>query len=676
MQKEKLKRENKITVPLVSVVIPTYNGSKTIQRAIQSALNQTHSNIEIIVVDDCSTDNTSEVVKNIKSEKIILIRHEVNKNGSAARNTGIRSAEGKYIAFLDDDDEWLEQKVEKQLHYLNSKDKDKWKAVITNNISDKGVSNIKREGNIKEDILNMRSSFAMGSSLLIKKEAIEEVGFFDEKYNRHQDQEFVLRYLRLYKLAVLQESLLKRHPSSGIPNGDKLLEIKNIFLSDFKEDIENLGPKKANKIYARQWLQVSKHYALNGSGKKTIKYLKKSLSYSFLFSRILKITPYEGYVTTIMALLKSKIIGRKTKNRFDKNTNQGGLNILIFAGCRDRKLNSKLAPLLESKKVGSVHLVRKGPLENSHLKLRQYPPKKIFSKNLLSREISRFFSGIKVLLRKDINLILGVHFRMHCIYTYYLAKLFKKKFGILLIESPKKYKMGGLYEKVLKSATFIGVRGSNSLQYLVDSGVKRERLFIARNEFEIPSHPLKSQKRTYDLIYIGNFVDVKDLPLWVEIVEEVKKEKKDVKAVMLGDGPDYPAILEMIKEKGLKDNIELVGRKKNVYEYIDKSKLLLMTSKSEGLPMVIVEAMSRGVLSVAPNVGDITDLVQNNINGIVIEGRDPKKFASQILGILDNGEEYKRMSKKAVVSINELVSLSKLDVLVEDWEKVLERINF
>jgi glycosyltransferase involved in cell wall biosynthesis len=676
MKKNQFRKSSNNVIPLVSVVIPTYNGSKTIERAINSVLNQTYEKIEVIVVDDCSKDNTAEVVRSIRDDRVKLLIHEENRNGSAARNTGIREARGKYVAFLDDDDEWLEEKIEKQVKYLQSKDSKEWKAVTTSNFSKEGVANIRREGDIREDILNMRSSFAMGSSLLIEKKAIEEVGYFDEKYNRHQDQEFVLRYLRLYKLAVLNEPLLIRHPSSGIPSGEKLLEIKKIFLHDFKEDINSLGKKKASKIYARQWLQVSKHFALNGNSKLTFKYLRKSLSSGVLFSRIFKITPYEGYFTTIMALVKSVIIGRKTKDRF----NQGGgfekFNILVFAGCRDGKLNSKLAPILESDLVGSVHLSRKKSLKNSHVKLKQYYPKGVFSRILFLREISRVISGIGVILRDDVDLIVGIHFRMHSIYTYYLARIFKKNYGLLVIESPKKYEVRGLYKKVLKRASFIGVRGRNSLEYLVNSGIKREKLFIARNEFKIHSEEVKGQERIYDLIYIGNFVDVKDLPLWVEIIEEIKKEKEDVKAVMLGDGARYENIERMIEEKGLKENIQLVGRKENVYEYIDKSKLLLMTSKSEGLPMVIVEAMSRGVPSVTPNVGDITDLVQNNVNGIVIENRDSSKFAEEILRILNDKETYKKMSVQAMSSVKELASLSRLQVLVKYWEEVLKKINF
>ena len=94
--------------PTVSVIIPTYNRAHLVGRAIKSVLNQTYRDFEIIVVDDGSTDNTKDIIKEFqkKDKRIKYIPYEKNKGGSAARNTGIKAAKGEYIAFLDSDDEW------------------------------------------------------------------------------------------------------------------------------------------------------------------------------------------------------------------------------------------------------------------------------------------------------------------------------------------------------------------------------------------------------------------------------------------------------------------------------------------------------------------------------------------------------------------------------------------
>ena len=101
---------------LVSVIIPTYNRAKTIERAVDSVLAQTWKELEVIVVDDGSTDQTNEVLK-AYGDKIRVI-HRQNGGASAARNTGIKAATGEIISFLDSDDEWLPSKTERQVNLL------------------------------------------------------------------------------------------------------------------------------------------------------------------------------------------------------------------------------------------------------------------------------------------------------------------------------------------------------------------------------------------------------------------------------------------------------------------------------------------------------------------------------------------------------------------------------
>ena len=99
----------------MSVVVPTFNRAQLIGRSLRSILNQTHEEFEVIVVDDASTDETEDEVKTFSDSRVRYIRHDENQGPSATRNTGIRSAENEYIAFLDSDDEWLPEKLERQL---------------------------------------------------------------------------------------------------------------------------------------------------------------------------------------------------------------------------------------------------------------------------------------------------------------------------------------------------------------------------------------------------------------------------------------------------------------------------------------------------------------------------------------------------------------------------------
>jgi len=351
------------------------------------------------------------------------------------------------------------------------------------------------------------------------------------------------------------------------------------------------------------------------------------------------------------------------------------MNILIFAGCNDKKLISKISPILDSESVETVYLVRNNEMDFTHPKLKQYPTFKPFRKIMPLREINRVVNGISILLTKKVDILLGIHFRMHCIYTYLLAKLFKKKYIFLLIESPMKYRKPNTLVKMLKDASLIGVRGNKSKQYLVNLGVPEDKFFLPPNEFSLPDVKFGNEKKIYDLIYIGNFIDEKDLPLWVDVAEEVKKIRGTVSGVMLGDGVRMGMIEKMIEEKGLKEDIKLVGRTSDIYPYIDKSKILLMTSKSEGLPMVAVEAMSIQVPCVLPDVGDISDLVTDGINGRLINTRNPKDYADAVISLLKDETEYREISKEAYESIKKMAQESTHDKIVKLWNSKLKDIN-
>ena len=109
---------------LVSIITPSFNSSKFIQECIDSVTSQTFKNWEMIIVDDCSNDNSREIISDLsaKDERLTSIFLEENIGAAAARNVAIRQAKGKYIAFLDSDDIWNKNKLEKQIAFMNEKD--------------------------------------------------------------------------------------------------------------------------------------------------------------------------------------------------------------------------------------------------------------------------------------------------------------------------------------------------------------------------------------------------------------------------------------------------------------------------------------------------------------------------------------------------------------------------
>ncbi|MBI3899629.1 MAG: glycosyltransferase family 2 protein [Gammaproteobacteria bacterium] len=195
-------------LPLVSVVIPTRNRSALLQRAINSVLQQTYSNLEILVVDDASTDDTPAMVQSFNDARIRYLRHEKNKGGSATRNTGIRAAAGKHIAFLDDDDEWEPTKAAEQAQALVQYD-----AVLCKYRMNVGISRESEQHDWKPvvDVDELKQGFLRGggtSALMVRAEVVKQT-LFDETLPRCQDWDLCIRIAQKYTIGYLQKPLVR-----------------------------------------------------------------------------------------------------------------------------------------------------------------------------------------------------------------------------------------------------------------------------------------------------------------------------------------------------------------------------------------------------------------------------------------------------------------------------------
>jgi glycosyltransferase involved in cell wall biosynthesis len=205
-----------VDTPKVSVIIPVYNGEKYILSSIKSAINQSYKNIEVIVVDDGSTDSTAEIVKGIRKlsnrEKIKYI-YQDNKGAASARNHAIRKSEGQYIALLDHDDIWERDKIEMQVNYMKKNPDDCLVHTDAGFIDEKGniIKEMKRpegfyvKGKCFKELFQQNK--IRTSTVLIKKKCVDEVGGFDENIHYIEDRDLWLRLSRKYPFGYLDTVL-------------------------------------------------------------------------------------------------------------------------------------------------------------------------------------------------------------------------------------------------------------------------------------------------------------------------------------------------------------------------------------------------------------------------------------------------------------------------------------
>lgn len=254
---------------LVTVIITTYKRPKMLERAIDSVIDQSYKDIEIIVVDDndCDTEYrkyTEEIMKKyICNKKVKYIKHEKNKNGSAARNTGIYNSSGKYICFLDDDNYFYKTKIEEQLKYLL--ENKQFKACYCGmRIGEKVVLPLK-EGNLMYEQL-IGKNIIDTNMIMIEAEEIKKFRGWDERLKRNQDVSFMIRYFENGgKIGVVSKELVyidlkdRGNEANGIENEKNVEKFLNYYDKQIKY-CENKYRNARKEIYSSRYRSVLLNY--------------------------------------------------------------------------------------------------------------------------------------------------------------------------------------------------------------------------------------------------------------------------------------------------------------------------------------------------------------------------------------------------------------------------------
>ena len=226
---------------LVSVIIPTYNRARTIGRSLKSVLEQTYQNIEVVIVDDGSTDDTIKVISEFKDARVRIVRHTHNKGANAARNTGVKTASGEFIAFQDSDDEWLPDKLKEQMDVFQGALQNvgvvysELERAIGRHMHIFPLRNKKREGSL-HDILMIENVVSL-STALIRRECLDKAGMFDESMPRLQDWDLFIRISRYYDFKIIEKPMVKQYqqPDSISSNPELLLKAIDLFMNKYMD---------------------------------------------------------------------------------------------------------------------------------------------------------------------------------------------------------------------------------------------------------------------------------------------------------------------------------------------------------------------------------------------------------------------------------------------------------
>lgn len=300
-------------------------------------------------------------------------------------------------------------------------------------------------------------------------------------------------------------------------------------------------------------------------------------------------------------------------------------------------------------------------------------------KSRLLHFILRYFQIIR---KKEFSpkLIVGIYEIPHGILAMLTGKSLKVPSVISIIGNPgyKKIRKGlrlKLTIWILRKCDFITVTGSKSKQLLVNQGLPADKIYILPNTMDFTPYKLIETDKIYDIISLGRISLEKHIEVFIDVVELLKKKIPLIKAAIGGQGPEFDNISKLIIERNLESNIRLLGYipEDDLPSFFNTGKIFILTSETEGFPRTIIQAAACGIPVISSNVGDMSDIIENNINGFLIDNfRNIEEYASCAFHLLNNNKTYADFSSRLKTKVKNSFDNNNA---IKVWQNIIDRIT-
>ena len=359
----------------------------------------------------------------------------------------------------------------------------------------------------------------------------------------------------------------------------------------------------------------------------------------------------------------------------------GGLRLLIVALLGDNKLASKIEPLIASELVEQIYLVRR--IRFRAPKVVCYSPPGWMGKTVLLSELYRLAAVPYLCSTEDIHTLIGVGLPPHGMYVALAARLFRKPFiqiitGMNQLTFLERLPFGQkLLSFAIHRASSCCVRGENMGAYIEMKGVPARDIFIAPNVFEFPEISPEPLLPEFHIVTVASLTPVKRLDILLHAAAKLREQHEQLRVAIvggaLGSERETKRLISLSHELGLQQTVLFAGRvdHDNVVDYLNRSRVFVMTSESEGLPMAMIEAMSCGLPCVVPDVGDIAAVARHEHNALVVAPGDIDGFVSAISCLLGDENLYARLRHGALQLREEKAFEYSLDNVRRIWDQVL-----
>lgn len=683
--------------PKVSIIIPVYNGSDYVREAIDSALNQSYKNIEVIVINDGSNDDykTEGICKSYGNR----IRYFKKENGgvASALNMGIEKMKGEYFSWLSHDDVYYPNKLEIQVEELR-KLEDR-KALLFSSleiIDENGKHLINQEyGDLYPRELLDVPLFAFfhlalnGCTLLIHKSHFTRVGVFNTKLPTTQDYDLWFRMFRESNVHYVDKILVKSR--SHVNQGSKLLINEHIDECNhfWEKTLSSITKEEKREIAGSELDFYSNLYhsfkTLTGYNK-VISYLYKMMLEEYLKEFHKEKNPEKK--EKIRKEITSRIYGDE---RDEKKFIQKLLNIskkkkprIVFytANWHDRaglnRIISRISSLLSNQYEVFVICTKEEGNETG------YP---LDSKvKFLEFEESHFSFLPSLLKLLEVDIFIGSN---NCFIPLLNMYNTMEEIGVKVIMWNHEHFFVPYYEESLQESIPIRNKVFDEVTvalWLTEFSANLGRVFgdrvgIMRNTLSFSNKETYEWKpEDFNIISLARFNSPrKHLDRLLIVFSKIVRKIPDAKLYILGqydlnimaEGEKNETVAELLARLKIPEgNIVFLGEVKDVKKYYSKAKVNVMTSEREGFGLTILEAALFGIPSVVFDGGGMSDIITDQVNGLVIENGNTDLMAKEIVKLLKDKEFFKKLSKGASLLTKEYSE----ELISKKWIELIDGV--
>ena len=368
----------------------------------------------------------------------------------------------------------------------------------------------------------------------------------------------------------------------------------------------------------------------------------------------------------------------------------GGADILLTGTFHsDNWIGAHLRPLVGSpacRRLRLVALSSAPPLER--LQVIHPPP---WLRRAVGAVPSRLLTFVAEALREPPDWVGGFHLLVNGLLAGALARVVGARSLYICVGGPAEVQDGGLLgENRLFSRLEVPdpiverrlLRAVSDFDLVITMGEGARRFLAARTTAraihvhgggidEGRFHPAEPRAPDADLVFVGRLAPIKQVDLFLKVVQVTSARKPDLRALVVGDGALRPSLEELAATLGIAGNVSFLGQRTDVEDQLRRARVFMLTSQSEGLALSVIEAMMCGLPAIVPAVGDLGDLVQDGVNGYLVTGRRPEDFAEPLLGLLAATQRLASFRQAALAASQEY----RLAAATARWNSILASVE-